>query len=61
MTVDDLDAALAPIVEAMEAQNDLLTDLHDLFTHISNVQAGIILFLGVIAGILLIYLLLRRF
>lgn len=61
MTVDDLDAALAPVVEALEAQNDLLTDIHELLTHMSDVQAGIILFLGVLGGILLIYLLLRRF
>lgn len=61
MTVDDLDLALAPVIEALEAQNDLLTDVHELLAHISDVQAGVILFLGVIAGILLIYMLLRRF
>lgn len=61
MTVDDLDLALAPVIEALEVQNDLLTDVHELLSHISDVQAGVILFLGVIAGILLIYILLRRF
>ena len=61
MTVEDLELVLAPVVEALDAQNDMLTDLHDLLTHLTEVQYGIILGLGVVAGLILIYLLLRKF
>lgn len=61
MTVEDLDLSLAPIIEALESQNDMLSDIHDSLVHLSEVQYGVILALGVVAGLLLIYLLLRKF
>ena len=61
MTVEDLELSLQPIVEALEAHNDLLTDIHDALVHLTEVQYGVILGLGVLAGLLLIFLLLRKF
>lgn len=61
VTVEDLELGLAPVVEALDAQNDLLSDIHDLLVHLSEVQYGVVLFLGVIAGLILIYFLLRKF
>lgn len=61
MTIEDLNLALEPVIEALDHQSDMLSDLHDVLVHLSEVQYGVILGLGVVAGVLLIYLLLRRF
>ena len=47
MTADDLDLALKPIIEVLEYQ--------------SNLMSGIICFVGVVAGILLIKILWEQF
>lgn len=47
MTVEDLNTALEPVIEVLE--------------HQAQVQYGIIVGLGVIAGLLVIYLLLHKF
>lgn len=54
MTIEDLELGLDPVVEALEESNSLLQ-------HISQVQYGVLLGLGIVAGVILIYILLHRF
>ena len=63
MTVEDLNMALAPVIEAIEKQPTLedLQELIEVLEHQAQVQYGIIVALGVVAGLLMIYLLLHKF
>ena len=54
MTIEDLELGLAPVVEVLEEHSTLLT-------HISQVQYGILIGLGIVSGLILIYILLHRF
>lgn len=61
MTGEELAEALLPLSDALSDANELLTRNNELLEHLSEVQYGVILALGVVAGLLLIYILIRKF
>lgn len=58
MTVEDLQDVLAPLFENMQDKLDLIVE--DI-QYVSKVQCGLMVAIGVLAGIILISYLLERF
>lgn len=61
MSAAELAEALQPLIDELQTQSGYLEDQVSRLEYLAQVQFGVIVAVGVVAGLILVYLLLRKF